>query len=491
MKWRKLGKGQMLACACATLAASMVGSADAASAAETKSPASGIVRAAWFEQVISNPIGSGIAGYDGGDVAKAKLDDLLLCGFCVDDGRRKALLLSFDLVYLDIDTIVRYRRHAAKALGMPEEAVMVSCTHTHGGPHTRAYEKERGDDDEFVLPDDDSHPDVKYVKWLDATVERAISDFAARPGWKECRVGYYSSQCDENRNRRFTTADNCASFIAHRRALHGIATGIADKELGTVALLDPATMAPLYVVGNYAAHPLASHAPGLGGLRITSDFPGFYRRYIESETGAKAMFVQGAAGDLVPKGDELGVAAARRVGENLAMASLAAVIDIQRNAARFVMAKPRVSASVRRIESPIRQVWRDVLKKDRVSLEVQCVSVGDVAFIGLPGEPVCELGLEIKWHSPFRRTFVAYGATGTCGYISPANLVAAGGYEPQYQQFRSRDTLKLVEAARDALFDARNAAFPEENEGADGYPDNQNLPLVNLPGGVKASKWQK
>ena len=450
-----------------------------------------VIRAGWFEKVISNEIGTGIAGYDGTDVAKAKLDDLKLCGLCVDDGTAKALILSLDLVYLDYDTVLRYRRFAAEALKMSEEAVLVTCTHTHGGPHTKAYERNRGDDDEFVLPDDQEHPDVKYVKWLDATVEKAIAEFAANPRWKACNVGFYSSQCDENRNRRFTTADNCASFIAHRRVLHDIATGIADKELGTVVLLDPESRAPLYVLGNYAAHPLASHAPGLGGLRITSDFPGFYRRYIESETGAKAMFVQGAAGDLVPKDDELGVAAARRVGENLAMASLAAVIDIQRNAARFVMAKPRVSSCIRRFDSPVRQVWRDVLKKDRVTLEVQCVSVGDVAFVGLPGEPVCELGLEIKWHSPFRRTFIAYGASGSRGYISPENLVAAGGYEPQYQQFRSRDTLKLVETARDALFEARNAAFPEENEGPDGYPDNRNLPLVNLPDGIKASKWQR
>ena len=96
-----------------------------ASAAETLSPAANKVRAAWFEQVISNPIGSGIAGYGGGDVAKAKLDDLLLCGLCVDDGRRKALLLSFDLVCLDIDTIVRYRRHAAKALGISLKSLSI------------------------------------------------------------------------------------------------------------------------------------------------------------------------------------------------------------------------------------------------------------------------------------------------------------------------------------------------------------------------------
>ena len=452
--------------------------------------AEGAVRAAWFERTISCELGTGLAGYDGTDVARAKLDDLKLCGLCLDDGTSRALILSFDLLFLDPDTISRYRRLAADKLDLDEAAVLVSCTHTHGGPHTRAYEKNRGEDDEYVLPDDEGHQDRKYVRWLDETLARAIADFAAKPGWRACFVGYFSSQCDENRNRRYTTPDNCASFIAHRRTLHTIATGIADKELGTVALLDAKTGDPLYVLGNYAAHPLASHAPGSGGQRVTADFPGFYRRYIESETGAKAMFVQGATGDLVPKDDELGVAASRRIGENLAMASLAAVIDIQRNRFRFVMANPRIAACIRRFESPVRRVWRDVLKKDRLTLEVQCVSVGDIAFVGLPGEPVCELGLEVKWHSPFARTFIAYGATGNCGYVSPENFVAAGGYEPQYQQFLSRDTLTLVAQARDALFDVRRQAFPGK-EGEDGYPDNQNLPLVNLPGGLKASKWQR
>ena len=451
-----------------------------------------MIRAAWFETDISCELGAGIAGYDGGDVATGKVDDLMLCGLCLDDGTNKALFLSFDLLFLDVDTIARYRKFAAQSLGLPASAVLVSCSHTHGGPHTRAFEKNRGEDDEFVLPEDKNHADVRYVKWLDETVERSIADFAKNAVWRECLIGYYSSQCDENRNRRYVTPDNRASFIAHRRMLHDIASGIADKELGTIALFDNKTLKPCYAVGNYAAHPLASHAPGDGGLRITADYPGFYRRYIRSETGAHAMFLQGAAGDLVPKGDELGIAAARRVGENLAMASIAAMIDIRRDSARYIIRKPRIASGIRAFESPVRQVWRDVLKKDRLRLEVQCVAVGDVAFVGLPGEPMCELGLEIKWHSPFRRTFIAYGAGGNCGYISPENFMAAGAYEPQYQQFASKDTLKMVTVARDTLFEVRAKIFPEdEKAGPDGYPDNQALPLVDLPGDVKGSKWQR
>ena len=451
-----------------------------------------IIRAGWFRQVISPDIGVGIAGYDGTDVAVGKLDDLVMDGLCLDDGEHKVLILAFDLLYFDSGTIRRYQRFAADRLGLSDSsAVLVTCSHTHGGPHTRAYSKGHGEDEEYLLPDDPDHVDNRYVRELDTKVESAISAFAEKPNWIRCKVGYHSVACDENRNRRFTTADNCASFIAHRRALHSLSSGIADKELGTVVLLDPDSLAPLYVIGNYAAHPLASHAPGKGGLRITADFPGFYRRYLESETGAQAMFIQGAAGDLVPKDDELGVAAARQTGENLGKASIASIIDIQRNASRFVMARPRLAFAAKSFFSPVRKVWRETLGYDRLELKVQCISVGDVAFVGLPGEPVNELGLEVKWHSPYGRTFIAYGATGNCGYISPANFVAAGGYEPQNQQFASRDTLKLVTEARNLLEVTRHKAFPESWDVNGPYPDNQNLPLVNLPGGIKSGKWQR
>ena len=239
------------------------------------------------------------------------------------------------------------------------------------------------------------------------------------------------------------------------------------------------------MVGNYAAHPLASHAPGRGGLRITADFPGFYRRYLKEELGAEGMFVQGAAGDIVPKDDELGNAAARRVGERLAMESIASVIDIQRNATRFIMRDPKVGGDLRSFTTRLRSPWRRDLGKDEETLEIQSVAIGDVAFVGVPGELVSELGLEIKWHSPFRRTFIAYCSTAYFGYIAPANFVAAGGLESIEQRFLVRDVLRMLCVTADGLSDLRARIFPEDTHGGERYPDWVERPLVDLPGGVK------
>ena len=448
------------------------------------------VKAAWFETVISPEVGALLAGYGDNDVSEGKYDDLLATGLCIDDGSNRVMLVSLDLLGLECDSIREIRRRISAETGVPEGGIMVSCTHTHQGPHTRMYAKHNATPGKKSGIDERPNCiDSKYMEFLFSRLASAAKAMAKGP-WKTCRVGYYSQSCDENRNRRYTTSENRASFNAHRPFLHRISDGIADKELGTIVLLDD-TNRPVYVIGNYAAHALSAHTPGYGGLRISSDFPGFYRRYIESESGAKAMFVQGAAGDLVPKDDECGNAAARRTGENLAMASLLGVVSVQRCHERYLLAKPRVGWELRSFTSPLRKKWRDMTGQSEQTFDVQCLAIGDVCFVGFPGELVTELGLEVKWNSPFARTYIAYLATGYCGYLTPANLMAAGGYEAQSQRFASRDTLKMVKTAVDAMFDLRSRLFPEDDVGDDRYPDNLNPPVVNVPGMYKGSKWER
>jgi len=435
---------------------------------ESARPDDGIVRAAWTSEVISCPVGTPLAGYGPNDVSVAKADDLYLDVLAVCDGKSRVAILSFDLLGLDADTVKSLRADAAKALGTSPANVLLTCTHTHGGPHSRVFNHKE------VFAD----LDHGYIAMLRKAVPAAVARLGDPKGWRRVKVGYHSTSVDENRNRRHTTADNRATFCPLRRHLYKLGTGIADKELGTLALLDPETGDPRYVVGNYAAHPLDSHAPGLGGCRITADFPGYFRRYILSETGAEAMFVQGAAGDIVSKGDEQGLAAAQHTGVTLARASIESVIDIARDQAHFVMSSPRVGGVIGTFTTPLRRQWAKKLGQDSATLEVQCVAIGDVAFVGVPGETVSELGLEIKWHSPFRRTFIAYCSTGYFGYIAPPNFVAAGGYEGRHQRFAARDVLTLVETARNGLFNLHAALYPEAAEGGEEYPDCVNLPLV-------------
>lgn len=411
------------------------------------------MKISWFKRAVVPEIGCLIAGYGPNDVSVAKRDDLMVTGLCVDDGSSKVLLMSCDLIGLDRWIIEEIRKRCAEILNIPESAVMISPTHTHSGPQTRSS----------TVP-----LNMDYINKFTAAIYEAVSEL---PEFVECTAVFCSRECDYNQNRRYTTPDNHTSFLPHCVDMRPLAKGFADKELGILCFYNADGL--LYVIGNYAAHPLAGHAPGLGGLTISADFPGYFRDYISKETGAEAMFISGAAGDMVPKGDELGSDAAREVGVGLAKEAIAGIICAQRAAKRFKLAD-KVGSCTRKFAMPMRpgKSRRDpgTLTPDgKLEMEIQCVALGDICFVGVPGELCAELGQEIKWHSPFCRTFIAYNATSYFDYICPGNFLVSGGYEGGVQLTSSRTGLTLVNTAVDAMYELREAIFPSP-EAAE-YPD--------------------
>lgn len=306
----------------------------------------------------------------------------------------------------------------------------------------------------------------------------AAAEIAAKK-FIDAEVFFYSADCDENINRRFLTPDNRCSFLPHRRDMERIADGICDKELGVLLFIDKATNQPAYIVGNYAAHPLAGHAPGIGGHRISADYPGAFRTYIESETGAGAMFLSGAAGNMVPRGHELGADAIQRVGISLARAAIDGAICAMRDRKSYRIASETLESTIEKVSVPIRKIAKmppDYKGQKTVELEIQAVSIGDVCLLGVPGELLAELGLEMKWHSPFRKTFILYCSTAYFTYLCHGNALVSGGYEANSQWMGMRGGLALVNTAVDAAHKLYDRAFPEEEK----HPDNAVTPLVAL-----------
>ena len=453
--------------------------------AELQREGVGTVRIASFKRDITPTLGAEICGYAAGQRSVELHDPLFACGLCIDDGTNKILIVALDLLGLDGFVIRDWRAKLASELGVAPSSVLLTCTHTHSGPESCRR---------LNLP---KSINQSYVDKLEDILVDAVRSLVSAD-WTECTVSANSAFPDENVNRRFESSENTVSYVTHRHEVLPLCRGIADKELGL--LLFYATKrethpdGPAYVIGNYAAHPLSSHSPGIGGLRLSADFPGFFRDYLKRETGADAMFIQGAGGDLIPKEAELGMDAAERTGVNLAKSAIAAMIDARRNPMRFLVADPRVGSTIRTYAGTIRSEFRGKIqdeynRSDRMTVEVQCVSIGDYAFAGMPGELTNELGLEIKWHSPFRRTWIANLSTAYCGYLSPANFLVQGGYEPRKQPFWSRGSLDFVATAVDALTDLRKGVFPVDSCHDDPYPDCLARPLVNVPGGVKHLKF--
>ena len=132
--------------------------------------------------------------------------------------------------------------------------------------------------------------------------------------------------------------------------------------------------------------------------------------------------------------------------DDLAKAAIMGLVDAQRNPARFILENPPVGGMSKMMTSRKRNKCRGYLPAehdagDTVRMELQAVAIGDVCFVGVPGELCNEYGLEIKWHSPFRKAFIAYVSTAYLHYICQTNFVVSGGYEGDCQIFTTRDSV--------------------------------------------------
>ena len=419
----------------------------------------------YTEKIISPEVGTKVAGYGLNDVSQAKRDDLYLSALALDDGRKKIVILSYDLLGMDEAWIRKIRAAAAEVFGGNEADCILSCTHTHSGPNTRTLA---------------GHPEIletAYLEQLQEWTVSAVREIFSRP-LTDTTVYFYSSQCDANRNRRYVGPSNQCSFLPYRRDMEPIADGFCDKEIGGLCFINSQTKQPEYIIGNYAAHPLASHAPGLGGHRISADYPGEFRKYIKEETGAGCMFLSGAAGDMVPSGHETGSEACRQVGVKLAQAALNGIILATRNAENFRLTDETLQSGIETRKYQIRPNKAENIpeyygSRTEISLDIQLVSVGDVCLIGVPGELVAELGQEMKWHSPFRKTFILYCSTAYAVYLCHGNALVSGGYEARSQWLTGMGGLTLVTAAVEGARKLYARTFPDPSK----WPEN-NLPLL-------------
>lgn len=420
------------------------------------------------EAIITPEVGIRLAGYGTKSYSVDKLDDLIVSALVMDDGSKKMVVLSYDLIAIQDSWIWRIRKEVSALFGGQPSDCILSCTHTHSGPNTRMLVE-----DETIFAEDYLNEVVKMtVDLVKGLLEQPFVD---------TEVFFYSINCDENINRRYIGPNNRCSFLPMRRDMEPLADGICDKELGGLCFMRAGTRDPEYIIGNFAAHPLAGHALGISALRISADFPGAFRRYIETETGAGCMYLTGAAGDMVPKGHETGIDAIEKVGRTLAVKALDAILTAIRDPEHHKLINETLQSTIEKRTYKVLPNKKDRLTLDfegqsEVDLEVQLVSVGDVCLIGVPAEMVAELGLEMKWHSPFRKTFILYCSTSYICYLCHGNAMVSGGYEAREQITDSRTGLQLVNAAIDGAYTLYERTFTDKNA----WPENQMPPLVSL-----------
>ena len=408
---------------------------------------------------VTPPLGIGMRGYFEARTATTVHDPLLVRSFALESDTGAVAIAVCDLIGLQRQYIDQAKERIAETTGLRADQVMVSCTHTHTGPHT-------GDDDytQFVVG---RIADGVRIAW-----DRREP---ALVGWghgSESRVVF---------NRRYRMKDGTVQTnpgLGNPDVVE--AAGPVDPEVGVMELRR-ADGGTLGLLANYALHyvgiPDDHHA-------ISADYYGFFSGMIQRMVGGSfvAALANGASGDINnldvlanarPANDHYQhaervagvVAAAALWGRNEAsftddvlIGSALAELTLQPRPAPTEDDVARADEIEARVADgkPVLMGERSFARRVRRMAEdppeprdtvVQALRIGDLGVASAPGEFFVELGLAIKQRSPFGQTLVVELGNDSVGYIPTARAFEEGAYEPESSSYTPGFGEEIVDTA--------------------------------------------
>ncbi len=430
------------------------------------------MKAGYSKIDITPQLGAVLNGYYRERYADHVIKPLYVTSVAYTDGNQTVLTISLDISEIlqkDTDDI---RARVAKETGVPFEAVFIACIHTHTAPvisEIRSFFKR-----------DEAYYEFFCSKICESAKE-AIADM------KEATASFSRGEAKGiSFVRRFRTKDG--------KAVTNPKLDIMDQILGPIGEPDESvTLIKLKRCGdseilivNFATHPDV-----IGGNGICPDWPGFMRDAVEASLsdaadgkGVRVIFFNGAQGD-VNHHDKMngiirkGVEHSRHMGLVLAGAVLSCYtyttpINCDKVFFRQSMAQVGVAKGSDEQVRIATEIQEKFLKNEDISsypfsivmarkylrlehcgptvdLNVVCVGFGDVAFVGLPGEPFTDIGREIKNKSPFSITVPCCNANGSEGYFPTDEALLDSGYEAQSSLFLPGVAPKLIECSLNTL----------------------------------------
>ena len=305
-----------------------------------------------------------LSGYgDRRDPATAVHDDLDVRVVVFRSGGQRLALVVLDLMAMSIDWANAVRDAVADALQIEVSAVLTSTIHTHAAPSTITGTEALG----WNVPHN-WREDL-----LASCCEAALAaDAAARPA-----------------ELRFARLGLPAALSFNRRG-HGYTPTYA-----VVDIVDPGGTSRIATLVNIGVHPVVL---GPQNLSVSADWVGACRHEVERRLGGQTVFVQGCQGDVDPQGmtwdsgAEAGFAAVERVGEDFALAVVAASA-VATPVPESVVVPASMSSSRRSIQlhvggSPMAAITR----RDVLDVELHEWNVAGVRFVSVPGEGFAALG---------------------------------------------------------------------------------------------------
>ena len=406
--------------------------------------ARGAVGAGSAKVNITPPVGVWLSGYGARDKPSDDIqDDLYARALAVSDGDNTVALVAVDLLWVPLHMTREIREIVANKTGIPGQNVMICASHTHFGP--KIYREMK------LGPDvQDNTVDDAYVQTLTKKIADAV--FLAHKDMQGARVGANRNELTEvTYHRRPKNADGSvtmafslpAEVLATRRIVQepdGTTKvtfrypegqpqrtfGPIDSEVWTLRVED-ANGVLLGSMVNFACHAVSGSRYPEWFYSISGDYPGQTARVVERVEGGVCLFTSGTAGDIVPL--KRGKAPRYQIGRAVAGAAVRGL--------QFVPMTDDLTVEARTmaIEIPLKEDLEEnrIVDADAtqgpLKTELQLLRLGDIYLLGLPGEVLVEVGLQIKKRAPVERLIVASLANDVIGYVCHAAAYEEGGYE--------------------------------------------------------------
>lgn len=396
------------------------------------------LRAGFAETDITPPLGTHKIGWIIDIVIEEVADPLSARIAVIESGADRVAFVQLDTLCIRWTQTDDIRRRVHDRYGFPGANIMVSATHNHAGPAVAAAGNVSRDD-----------------AYIETVVGKIVDCFGrALDNMQPAEIGFASlPEWNISHNRRVVMRDGTASThgpFRYPEALY--VEGPIDPEVAVVAARGKGGNL-LGAMVNFACHP-TDH----GGDTIASGgFPAALAREMQGRGCPVTLFLNGAAGNICSgdpyRGIELSLEQMGRAladDASSALRGMSFADDLALGARSRTIQLHYRKVTQQEIAGTVRGAQRfvDPAAYDRAMpgllkrieerktqpAEVQVLSLGDLAFIGIPAEYFAQLGLRIKEEAHPVHALVVSCANGMVGYVPHREAFRRGGYETTFTQ---------------------------------------------------------
>lgn len=364
--------------------------------------------------------------------------------------RTRVAIVTTDLCMLTRDIRLEVLRKL-KGSGIDGTNLLLSASHTHSVPAAM--------DRRWLMEQVFGSFDEELFDSITSQIAKTVKE--AYAGLQPAKVGIASTMAyGLNRNRREPSYNYDTRLFSTPPSEAGF---ITDGELWVMEVtdLDGESVALLI---NFAAHPTIL---GADNLLVSADWPGAMQRSLERELkDATVLYINGAVGDQAPddqeEGDDFGKM--ERFGERVADEVRELLDEIE------LKDEIKIASSILYQELPRLRYKFFTLPKfltRRLGFDTQAIimaiRIGDAVLVGIPGEPIAEVGLEIKLKSRkagFKHPAIVGLANDYIGYIVNEKEYKKGGYETTMCFFGKNTGAIISDAALKAVKETLSSGAP-------------------------------